>query len=113
DIFQSDTAIHVIGTRHGEKQHQSLVSREEIVRAENLGRYYRVSCDTRDLNYALFFEKGERSVTERDDYTSANTIQLSDEDLRTILLQLDYVQQELNSRSASHTLAHEALEPLA
>jgi UDP-glucose 4-epimerase len=112
EIFESDTDIHVIGTRHGEKQHESLVSREEIVRAEDLGRYYRISCDTRDLNYALFFEKGERSVSEREDYTSANTAQLSDEDLKTTLLQLDYVQQELNLVGVSQLPLRRLVEPL-
>lgn len=95
DIFRSDVPIQVIGTRHGEKQHESLVSREEMVRAEDLQRYYRISCDTRDLNYGLFFEEGVQAVTEREDYTSGNTYQLNDEELRVMLLQLDYIQQEL------------------
>jgi UDP-glucose 4-epimerase len=96
DIFSSEVPVQVIGTRHGEKRHESLVNREEMVRAEDLHRYYRISCDTRDLNYALFFDEGERGVTEREDYTSANTHQLSDAELRAMLLELDYVQRELN-----------------
>jgi UDP-glucose 4-epimerase len=68
-----------------------------MARAEDMNRYYRISCDTRDLNYALFFEKGERSVSEREDYTSANTYQLSDDELRAMLLKLDFVQEELRA----------------
>ena len=94
DVFESDTEIQVIGTRHGEKQHESLVNREEMVRAEDLERYYRISCDTRDLNYSLYFERGEKSVSECEDYTSANTHQLSDDELRTLLMQLQFVREE-------------------
>jgi len=95
DLFNSESEVRIIGTRHGEKKHESLLIREEMVRAEDLGRYYRVSSDTRDLNYALFFDKGERKVAEVDDYTSANTHRLSDEELRAMLLKLNYIQQEL------------------
>jgi UDP-glucose 4-epimerase len=66
-----------------------------MVRAEDLDRYYRIASDTRDLNYALFFERGEQKVAECDDYTSANTRRLSNEELKDMLLQLDYVQHEL------------------
>ena len=71
--------------------------RIRVVRAEDLGDYYRISSDSRDLNYALYFEKGEKKVTQFEDYTSANTHQLSDEELRDLLLKLDYIQQELVS----------------
>lgn len=98
DLFNADTEIRIIGTRHGEKKHESLLNREEMVRAEDLDRYYRISSDTRDLNYSLFFEKGERKVAEMEDYTSANTHRLTDEELRTVLLKLDYIQQELESK---------------
>src|SRR5262249_25662618 len=113
EIFQSGSSIHVIGTRHGEKRHESLLTREEMVRADDLGRYYRISCDTRDLNYALFFDEGERSVTEREDYTSANTSQLTDDELRAMLLRLDYIEHELNDRSTSRAEARELVERLA
>ena len=98
DVFESDTEIQVIGTRHGEKQHESLVNREEMVRAEDLERYYRISCDTRDLNYSLYFERGEKTVSECEDYTSANTHQLSDDELRTLLMQLQFVREEVRAR---------------
>jgi UDP-glucose 4-epimerase len=94
-IFKRTNEIRVIGTRHGEKQHESLLNREEMVRAEDLEGYYRISSDTRDLNYALYFEKGEKKVTDFEDYTSANTHRLSDEELEAMLLKLDYLQHEL------------------
>jgi UDP-N-acetylglucosamine 4,6-dehydratase len=94
-LFNADNEIRVIGTRHGEKKHESLLNREEMVRAEDLGGYYRISSDSRDLNYALYFEKGEKKVTQFEDYTSANTHQLSDEELKALLLKLDYLRQEL------------------
>jgi UDP-glucose 4-epimerase len=96
-IFKAEDEVRVIGTRHGEKKHESLLNREEMVRAEDLGGYYRISSDTRDLNYALYFEKGEKKVTAHEDYTSANTHQLSDEELKAMLLKLDYIQQELKN----------------
>jgi UDP-N-acetylglucosamine 4,6-dehydratase len=94
-IFNADTEICVIGTRHGEKRHESLLNREEMSHAHDLDGYYRIPSDTRDLNYALYFEKGEKQVAELDDYTSANTHQLTDEELKEMLLKLDYIQQEL------------------
>ena len=93
DLFNSDSEVRIIGTRHGEKKHESLLNREEMVRAEDLGSYYRITSDTRDLNYALFFEKGERKVAEVEDYTSANTHRLTDEELKAMLVKLDYIQQ--------------------
>jgi UDP-glucose 4-epimerase len=70
-----------------------------MVRAEDLGGYYRISSDTRDLNYALYFEKGERKVSAHEDYTSANTHQLSDAELKALLLKLPYIQGELKGVS--------------
>jgi len=101
EIFNADTEIRIIGTRHGEKKHESLLSREELVRAQDLGRYYRIGSDTRDLNYALFFDRGETKVAEIEDYTSANTHILSDEELRAMLLDLDYIQNELGAAGAA------------
>jgi UDP-glucose 4-epimerase len=101
EIFESETEVRIIGTRHGEKKHESLLNREEMVRAEDLGGYYRISSDSRDLNYALYFEKGEKKVTLHEDYTSANTHQLSDAELRAMLLKLEYIQQELGAANAA------------
>lgn len=108
DIFNSSVDIQVIGTRHGEKQHESLVNREERVRAEDLERYYRISCDTRDLNYSLFFEQGEQGVTACEDYTSANTYQLSDDELDAMLRELDYVKHELQSQQRTGAVLHQS-----
>lgn len=99
-IFNATNEVRVIGTRHGEKKHESLLNREEMVRAEDLGNYYRISSDTRDLNYALYFEKGERKVSVLEDYTSANTHRLTDDELRAMLLKLPYIQDELKGRAA-------------
>ncbi len=95
-LFRADNELRVIGTRHGEKKHETLLNREEMVRATDVGRYYRISSDTRDLNYALYFEEGEKQVTEHEDYTSANTHMLTDEELRDLLLRLDFIPQESN-----------------
>jgi len=99
ELFNSDTEVRIIGTRHGEKKHESLLSREEMVRAEDLDSYYRVSSDTRDLNYSLFFEKGEKKVAAVEEYTSANTHRLTDDELKAVLLELDYIQQELETKN--------------
>ncbi len=111
DIFNSDGEVRVIGTRHGEKKHESLLTREEMVRAEDMGGYYRISSDTRDLNYALFFEKGETKVAACEDYTSANTHRLTDEELRAMLLKLDYIQQELGSMSPDQQFKTQTVLP--
>jgi UDP-glucose 4-epimerase len=95
DIFETEAEVRIIGTRHGEKKHESLLNREEMARAQDVGAYYRISSDSRDLNYSLYFEKGEKKVSAYEDYTSANTHRLSDEELKGLLLKLDYIQQEL------------------
>lgn len=95
DIFGGKGEIRVIGTRHGEKKHETLLNREEMVRASDLGRYYRIASDSRGLNYAAYFEQGETRVTEYEDYTSSNTHMLSDAELKDLLLKLEFIQQEL------------------
>lgn len=94
-IFNSEIEVRIIGTRHGEKKHESLLNREEMMRAEDLGDYHRIPSDARDLNYALYFEKGEKKLARSEDYTSANTHQLTDDELKALLLKLDFIQQEL------------------
>jgi UDP-N-acetylglucosamine 4,6-dehydratase/5-epimerase len=96
-LFHAQTEVKVIGTRHGEKKHEALLTREEMLRAQDVGEYYRIPSDTRDLNYALYFEQGERKVAELEDYTSANTHQLTDDELAKMLASLQYIQQELRS----------------
>jgi UDP-glucose 4-epimerase len=87
----------VIGTRHGEKLYESLVSREEMAHAIDMGRYYRIPSDSRDLNYAKYFSEGETDISSLDDYTSHNTKRLSVEEIKSLLLTLDYIQDKLNA----------------
>ncbi len=96
-IFRSDTEIRVIGTRHGEKKHETLINREELVRSEDLGEYYRIAPDGRDLNYEIYFEKGESRISKQEDYTSENTHRLTLDELKKKLVSLDYVKQELDN----------------
>ena len=97
ELFQSESTIKIIGTRHGEKLYESLISREEMSKAQDLGRYYRIPADNRDLNYEKYFVEGETHITEVDDYTSHNTHRLNVEEVKTLLLNLDYIQETLNA----------------
>jgi UDP-glucose 4-epimerase len=92
-----DVPIDVIGTRHGEKLYESLVSREEMARAEDRGRYYRIPADSRDLNYDLYFVRGETSISEFEDYTSHNPQRLGIEELMELLRHLSVVREALNA----------------
>jgi Predicted nucleoside-diphosphate sugar epimerases len=94
NIFRGEHPFKVIGTRHGEKLYETLVSREEMARAEETGRYYRVSPDGRDLNYKKYFVEGERRISESDDYTSHNTRRLGVEEVQAVLEKLDYIRRE-------------------
>jgi len=94
-IFKANNEVKSIGTRHGEKKHETLLNREELVHAEDLKDYYRVPSDTRDLNYGKFFEEGEDKVSIEHDYTSGNTRRLDKEEMMEMLLKLDYIQKEL------------------
>lgn len=96
-IFDSDLPVEIIGTRHGEKLYESLVSREEMVRADDLGDWYRVPADSRDLNYAKYISSGVEKISSLEDYTSHNTHQLSVDETIDVLLNLDYVQDKLRS----------------
>ncbi len=87
--------IKIIGTRHGEKLYEALLTREEMVHAEDMGDYYRIPADTRDLNYAKFFEEGEEVVTQADEYHSHNTYQLNEDELKEMLLNLLEIQDDL------------------
>jgi UDP-N-acetylglucosamine 4,6-dehydratase/5-epimerase len=94
-IFEARNPVRVIGTRHGEKLYETLLTREELARAEDLGRYYRIPADTRDLNYNLYFSEGEERVSRETDYNSHNTRRLDVDELAELLLGLEHVQQEL------------------
>ncbi len=89
--------IRVIGTRHGEKLFESLISREEMAHAIDMGDYYRIPADNRDLNYAKYFSEGEVDISTLDDYTSHNTRRLNVEEIKSLLLTLDYIKEELNA----------------
>ena len=96
-LFRSQNSVRVIGTRHGEKLYESLISREEMAKAEDMGDYYRIPADNRDLNYAQFFSEGEEKIAQFDDYTSHNTKQLNVEQVKKLLLKLDFIRDELNA----------------
>ena len=95
ELFQKDEPVRVIGTRHGEKLYESLISREEMAKAEDMGGYYRIPADNRDLNYAQYFSEGEEKISHQEDYTSHNTERLNVEQVKTLLLKLDYIKEEL------------------
>ncbi len=95
DIFNASNGIKVIGTRHGEKLYETLLTAEEKVKSKDLGDYYRVAPDDRDLNYDKYFSEGDESVNGFDDYHSHNAYRLSNEELKNLLLNLDYVKNEL------------------
>lgn len=95
-LFCANNEIHVIGTRHGEKLYEALLTREEMVRAEDMGDYFRIPSDNRDLNYEKYFEKGNHKFSEIDlDYTSHNTNRLDIEQIKQLLLKESYVRNEL------------------
>lgn len=96
-LFHVDLPIRIIGTRHGEKLYESLLSREEMARAEDMGRYYRIPADARDLNYNKYFVEGETHVSAHEDYTSHNTNRLGVEEVMTLLRTLPEVREALNA----------------
>ncbi|WP_158904650.1 polysaccharide biosynthesis protein [Burkholderia sp. L27(2015)] len=97
ELFGKEKGMRVIGTRHGEKLYESLVSREEMARVEDMGRYYRIPADDRDLNYNKYFLDGETRISALDDYTSHNTERYDLEQVKQLLSSLDYVQEQLNA----------------
>jgi len=97
-IFQSTCPVQVIGTRHGEKRYETLLTREELARAEDMGEYYRVAADDRDLNYGLYFDAGRSDVSVKDDYNSQNTKQLTVDEMAEMLLSLDIVKRALGGQ---------------
>ena len=97
EIFDSKSLVRIIGTRHGEKLYESLISREEMARVVDLKNYYMIPADNRDLNYAKYFSDGEESISQLDDYTSHNTERLNTDQVKELLLNLDYIKEELKS----------------
>ena len=90
-----DTEVKIIGTRHGEKLYETLVTREEMAKAIDMGDYYRIPCDTRDLNYDKYFTDGNEEVSRIEDYHSHNTRRLDVEGMKELLMKLKIVRQDL------------------
>ena len=97
ELFGADNPIQVIGTRHGEKLYETLVSREEMARAEDIGRYYRIPADNRDLNYNVYETDGEIEISRLDDYTSHNTERLDVQQLKALLMELGFIQKQFHA----------------
>lgn len=97
ELFKSENKVRIIGTRHGEKLFESLVSREEMAKAEDMGQYYRIVADNRDLNYNKYFVEGEEKIALLDDYTSDNTERLLAHDIKELLLKLDVIQEAFDA----------------
>lgn len=96
NLFKAETKIKVIGTRHGEKLYETLVTREEMAKSIDMGDYYRVPCDSRDLNYDKYFVEGEEEVSKIEDYHSHNTKQLDLEGMKELLLKLEIIKRDLS-----------------
>ncbi|MBC7489699.1 MAG: polysaccharide biosynthesis protein [Glaciimonas sp.] len=97
ELLASSSEVKIIGTRHGEKLFESLVSREEMARADDLGDYYRIPADSRDLNYDKYFIEGETGISEIDDYTSHNTRRLDIEQVKEVLMKLDMIREAVHA----------------
>ena len=95
DLYKSKSKIKIIGTRHGEKLYESLVTREELARAEDIGNYFRIPCDERDLNYDNYFIEGQKKISKYEDYHSHNTKRLDIKEMKDLLLKLDIIKNEL------------------
>ena len=98
EMFGAKSEIKVIGTRHGEKKYETLLSRDEMARAEDMGDYFRILADVRDLNYDKFFVEGERGISSEEDYSSNNTTLLTVEQIKKVLLDVAYICEELAAR---------------
>jgi UDP-glucose 4-epimerase len=95
ELYSNKTGIKVIGTRHGEKLYETLVTREEMAKAEDMGNYYRIPCDTRDLNYDKYFVEGNEEISNFEDYHSHNTQRLDIKGMKELLLKLDVIKEDL------------------
>jgi UDP-N-acetylglucosamine 4,6-dehydratase/5-epimerase len=95
ELYKADNPIKIIGTRHGEKLYETLVNREEMLKAEDLKDYYRIPADTRDLNYNRFFLEGQAQISLMEEYTSHNTARLDIEGTKKLLLKLDMIKEDI------------------
>jgi UDP-glucose 4-epimerase len=99
-LGKANHTVKIIGTRHGEKLYETLLTKEEMVKAIDMGEYYRIPADTRDLNYSKFFEDGDKVVTQANEYHSHNTHRLDEEELKQMLLSLREIQDDLKEFGA-------------
>jgi UDP-glucose 4-epimerase len=99
ELYNAKNPIKVIGTRHGEKLYETLVNREEMLKAEDLGNFYRIPADTRDLNYNRFFIEGESQISEMEEYTSHNTSRLNIVETKQLLMRLDFIKEDLGKKA--------------
>ncbi len=95
ELFKAENPIKIIGTRHGEKLYETLCTREEIIRAIDLEKFYQIPADNRNLNYDVYFENGDMKISTLQDYNSSNTTRLNVDEVKNKLLSLDYIQKEL------------------
>ena len=95
ELYSSETEIRTIGTRHGEKLYETLVTREEIIKSIDMGHYFRIPCDTRDLNYDQFFVEGNEALSKIEDYHSHNTTRLDVDGMKKLLLKLRFIREDL------------------
>jgi len=95
ELYKSKSSVGVIGTRHGEKLYETLVTREEMAKSEDMGKYFRIPCDSRDLNYDKFFIEGEEEIAKVEDYHSHNTVRLDVEGMKALLLKLEMVREDM------------------
>jgi UDP-N-acetylglucosamine 4,6-dehydratase/5-epimerase len=102
ELCQANTEIKIIGTRHGEKLYETLCTREEMVKAEDMGEFYRIPADNRDLNYAQYFSEGEQDVSLIEDYHSHNTEQLGVEGMKKLLINLPLIRKEVLGEELNH-----------
>jgi len=96
-LFNAKNEIRIIGTRHGEKLYETLLTREEMANAEDMGDYYRIPSDVRDLNYSCYFTVGEPRISRQEDYNSHNTRRLDEDGLIELLMKLDFVREALDT----------------
>ena len=97
EIFELNNNIKIIGTRHGEKLYETLCTREEMMKAEDMGKFYRIPADNRSLNYSNYFSKGEEELSKIDDYNSHNTEQKDVDGIKKLLLKLDFIKNSINN----------------
>ena len=98
ELYKSDVSVKLIGTRHGEKLYESLVTREEMAKAVDMGKYFRIPCDERNLNYDKYFVEGRTDISSIEDYNSHNTKSLAVQDMKKLLLKLDIIKNDIGNR---------------